>query len=352
MGQLRWKRPVRALAAVGTAVAAALVVGGVASGDGRGESLERPFSRAAAFTTVARTPLGLEGLTGDRAGNLYSAARGGDPCPVLRVSRTGGPVAVVGNLPAPCSPSGLAFDRAGRLYVADGDRILVLTPNAQSPPTATVFASGVPGANGVAFDRAGALWVSDGTTGQGRVWRVDRAGTPVEAFRVQPMANDVNAAGGVGGVGRDARSLPPGSVTFTPGGRSAADTAGSQPLVANGLAFARDGSLLVADTARGAIWRVQLGRDGAVRSPVGCDTTFTANTLCLDDVLVATRCSRAPTESRSTATARSSPRSTSATPWSRCCRASGASSSCSATRPTPARGCATPVRSSSRRARS
>jgi sugar lactone lactonase YvrE len=277
----------RALAAAGTVAAAALVVGGAASGDGRGESLERPFSREAAFTTVARTPFGLEGLTGDRDGNLYSAARGGDPCPVLRVSRTGGPVAVVGNLPAPCSPSGLAFDRAGRLYVADGDRILVLTPNAQSPPTATVFAIGVPGANGVAFDRRGALWVSDGTTGEGRVWRVNGAGNAVEAFRVQPMANDVNAAGGVGGVGRDARSLPPGTVTFTPNGRSAANTAGSQSLVANGLAFARDGSLLVADTARGAIWRVQLTRGGTVRSPVGCDTTFTANTLCLDDVLVA-----------------------------------------------------------------
>jgi sugar lactone lactonase YvrE len=43
----------------------------------------------------------------------------------------------------------------------------------------------------------------------------------------------------------------------------------------------------VADTARGAIWKVKLGRGGALRSPVGCDTTFTANTLCLDNVFVA-----------------------------------------------------------------
>ena len=62
--------------------------------------------------------------------------------------------------------------------------------------------------------------------------------------------------------------------------------AGSQHIVANGLAFDRDGSLFVGDTARGAIWRVDLDRRGNVRSPTGCDTTFTANTLCLDNVFV------------------------------------------------------------------
>jgi sugar lactone lactonase YvrE len=32
---------------------------------------------------------------------------------------------------------------------------------------------------------------------------------------------------------------------------------------------------------------VELDRRGGLRSPVGCDTTFTANTLCLDNVFVA-----------------------------------------------------------------
>jgi sugar lactone lactonase YvrE len=237
---------------------------------------------------VFKSPLGLEGLTGDRQGNLYSAARGGsNPCPVWRVPAAGGAPVVVGNLPAPCGPAGIAFDAAGRLYVADGDRIMVLAPDAASPPTATVFASGVPGANGIAFDRRGDLWVSDGTTGQGRVWRIGSDGVASEVFRVQPMANEVNLVNGVGGVGRDVRGLPPGSVTITPTSRAAADTAGSQPLVANGLAFSEDGTLLVADTARGAIWKVELDPDGGLSSPVGCDTTFTADTLCLDNVLVA-----------------------------------------------------------------
>jgi sugar lactone lactonase YvrE len=107
-------------------------------------------------------------------------------------------------------------------------------------------------------------------------------------FRVQPMANDVHLdATGVGGVGRDNRGLPPGTITITPTGRQAANTLGSQHLVANGLAFDRGGDLLIADTARGAIWRVAIDHKGRVKSPMGCDTTFTSNTLCLDNVLVA-----------------------------------------------------------------
>jgi hypothetical protein len=57
--------------------------------------------------------------------------------------------------------------------------------------------------------------------------------------------------------------------------------------VANGLAFNREGDLFVADTARGAIWKVELRGNGTLRSRTGCDTTFTANTLCLDNVFVA-----------------------------------------------------------------
>jgi sugar lactone lactonase YvrE len=238
------------------------------------------------FTTRATLPLGVEGLTADPHGDLYSATRGETSCPVWRFPQAGGAPSVVGYVPDPCSPAGLAFDASGKLYVANLDKIYVLEPSDGAPPTATVFASEVPGANGVAFDRRGNLWVSDGTTGQGRVWKVDRSGVRTEVFRVQPMANDVNSVANVGGIGRDPRSLPPGTVTFSDSGRTASNTLGSQHLVANGIAFTPDGSLFVADTARGAIWKVELGRDGSVRSPVGCDTTFAPNTLCLDDVFV------------------------------------------------------------------
>jgi sugar lactone lactonase YvrE len=279
---------VAALLAVATITSAA--VSAAAGGTSRAavaNAAVKPAGAGASFTALFRSQLSIEGLTGDRQGNLYAAARGGNPCPVFRVPSGGGAAVVVGNIPAPCSPAGLAFSADGRLFVADGDEIHVLRPSASTPPTSSVFASGVPGANGVAFDSRGNLWVSDGTTGQGRVWRIGGNGVPAEVFRVQPMVNEVNVVNGVGGIGRDPRSLPPGSVTITPNGRAAADTAGSQHLVANGLAFTQDGTLFVADTARGAIWRVELDRRGNLRSPVGCDTTFTPNTLCLDNIFVA-----------------------------------------------------------------
>ena len=93
----------------------------------------------------------------------------------MRVDANGGasqtPV-LVGAVAPPCAPSGLTFDAGGRLYVtgvgAAKDQIAVLTPNAAAPPVATVFATGMPGANGLAFDRDGNLHGSDGGTNQGR----------------------------------------------------------------------------------------------------------------------------------------------------------------------------------------
>ena len=248
------------------------------------------FPRDATFSTLVLTALTIEGLTGDDQGNLYTTGRGANPCPVWRISLASPSLVTVGNVPAPCSPSGITFDAKGDLFVADADKVWTFTPDAATPPTATIYATGVPGTNGLAFDRSGNLWTGDGTTGQGRVWKIPSHTGPVagiEMFRVQPMANEVNLVAGVGGVGRDVRSLPPGAITVTPTTRNAQNIAGSQPLVANGIAFNQEGDLLIADTARGAIWKVEINRDGSIRSKTGCDTTFTANTLCLDSVFVA-----------------------------------------------------------------
>jgi sugar lactone lactonase YvrE len=174
-----------------------------------------------------------------------------------------------------CSASGIALDAAGDLYVAGGEVVWRLTPDESAPPTATEFATGVQGTNGLAFDRDGNLWTGDGTTGQGRVWRIHPAGGNcepdfvgcVEVFRIQPMRN-------LAGVGRQNATLQP------------VAAANPQNLVANGLAFTPDGALYVADTARGAIWKVEFDRQGNVQSPMNCDTTFSANTLCLDAVFV------------------------------------------------------------------
>src|SRR5436190_670359 len=235
----------------------------------------RTSAQQDSFSTLITTPLVIEGLTTDGS-SLYTTGRGATgSCPVWQINLRSPSLVVVGFIPNPCSPSGLVFNSSGQLFTVDGDRVYSLTPSAASPPTATVFASGVPGANGIAFDRSGNAWTGDGTTGQGRVWRINRQGTEVtEAFRVPPIAIETTVAGGLG---RDVRTLPPGTITVTPTSRNAADTAGSQPLVANGLAFDRRGDLFIADTARGAIWRVEIDNRGDVRSHTGCDDAYSPN---------------------------------------------------------------------------
>ena len=263
-----------------------------------------PFPKNATVTTLITTPRLIEGLTGDNHRNLYTAASGTPPCAVWQInlhnpslSPVGFVVPAVGN----CTYQELRLTRSAIcLWVTEPPGSFIhVYPSAKSPPNAIIFASGLPGANSIAFDKRGNLWVSDGSTGQGRVWKITGPGanctsTPAinceEVFRVQPMANEVNLdpTTGVGGVGRDVRWLPLGTITVTPTSRSAANTAGSVALVANGLAFDKDGDkLFIADTARGAIWKATFNGGGQSRSKTGCDTTFTPNTLCLDNVFVA-----------------------------------------------------------------
>jgi len=263
-----------------------------------------PFPKNATVTTLITTPRLIEGLTGDNYRNLYTYSRGTTPCPVWQINLHKPsliPVGFVVPAAGTCRSEGIAFNEAGNLFVADGNgTIYTFSPSAENPPNADIFASGVPGANGIAFDKKGNLWVSDGVTAQGRVWKIAPGGGVCEdavnpyqgceeVFRIQPMANTVNLdANGVGGVGRDVRTLPNGTITVTPTSRNAANTDGSQSIVANGLAFDKDGNkLFIADQARGAIWKATFDRDGNLKSKTGCDTTFTPNTLCLDNVFVA-----------------------------------------------------------------
>jgi sugar lactone lactonase YvrE len=277
------------------------VLGSGLSSAGADSDDHRQFPNNATFTTLITTPRPIEGLTGDNHRNLYTGGSGMPPCPIWQINLNKPELTEVGLVkPATgnCGFSGIAFNEIGDLFVADGGAGIIYTfkPNVKTPPTATVFASGAPGANGLAFDKKGNLWVSDGTTGQGRVWKITGPGANCsstaaincqEVFRIQPMANEVNLVDGVGGVGRDNRALPLGTITVTPTSRNAANTAGSQPLVANGLAFNKKGDLFNIDTARGALWKVEFDHDGNLKSPTGCDTTFTANTLCLGNVFVA-----------------------------------------------------------------
>ena len=129
------------------------------------------FPQNPTFTTLITTPRAIEGLTGDNRGNLYTGGSGTTPCPIWKISLANPTLIPVGFIPTSpagsCTPLGLAFNDVGDLFVADlsAGRIYTFTPNAGSPPNATIFASGVPGTNGLAFDRDGNLWTGDATTG-------------------------------------------------------------------------------------------------------------------------------------------------------------------------------------------
>jgi sugar lactone lactonase YvrE len=265
-----------ALAAAGTAV---WLGGGTAAGEVRPPVAPKD----ATWTTVFASPLAIEGLTTGPDGGLYVAQRApaGSDCPVVRVDPAGGARqqgTVVATVPAPCNPAGLTFGPDGRVYVtgsgAAGDQIAAVAPDRSgpaTPPAATIFATGTPGANGLVFDRAGNLYTTDGGTNQGRVFRVGPSGgAAAEIFRVPPMAN-------AAGVGRTNQSLQPPATGLPPA---------AQGIVANGIVVTGQRTLVVADTARGALWQVPLSRGGRVLARTGCDTTFTADTLCLDALLV------------------------------------------------------------------
>ena len=204
------------------------------------------FPNPATFTTLAITPLAIEGLTGDELGNLYTTGRAAAPerCPVWQIGASGGLLEVgsIGNAAPGCNPSGIIRDRRGSFFIADGNQggVIWKLTSADMNPSAP-FVTGVPGTNGLALDRRDNLWTGDGTTGQGRVWRITPdGGTVTEMFRIQPMRNST-ALGGIvagDGFGRQARSFPPGTLTVnvpasaTP---SVVTPAGGQDLVANGL---------------------------------------------------------------------------------------------------------------------
>ena len=88
-----------------------------------------PFPKNATFTTLITTPRAIEGLTGDNHRNLYTGGSGsssGMGCPVWQINIHNPDLIPVGFVvpqpPAPtnCAFTGIAFDEAGNLYIADG----------------------------------------------------------------------------------------------------------------------------------------------------------------------------------------------------------------------------------------
>jgi sugar lactone lactonase YvrE len=196
--------------------------------------------------SVDRTVI-IENITADRNGILYTSDRVTGN--VLRVDPKSPKAVVVGKIESRTidgkkvdpSPGGIAFDAKGDLYLAAGPfsevvRIRAADLNPANPGLAQVFATGVPGANGIAFDSRGTLYVSGGASGI--------------VYGVGPNGG---AAQAVAQIDKNVRTLPDGKA--------------QQSIVANGLKFDAKGVLHVADTSRGAIWKIVMSGDGKGGKP-------------------------------------------------------------------------------------
>jgi sugar lactone lactonase YvrE len=189
----------------------------------------------------------VESITADREGRLYLPDRVSGN--VLRVDPKSPKPMVVGRIESReikgkkigADGGGAAFNQQGDLFIAAGAfgevvRIRGADLNPSKPGRAETFATGTPGANGIAFDKQGNLYVSGGRAG--KIHRVGPNGGAAKAIaQIEPHT----------------RKLPDGKST--------------QPIVENGLAFDANGVLHVADTARGAIWKLAIGPDGNAGKP-------------------------------------------------------------------------------------
>lgn len=189
----------------------------------------------------------VEGITADKNGMLFFPDRVSNN--ILKVDPKSPKPVVVGKVDprmvdgksvAP-NPGGLAFDAQGDLYVAVGPfgevvRFKAADLSSGRPAVAQTFATGAPGANGVTFDKAGNLYISGGASGI--VYRVGANG---------------GAAQAAAQIERNVRTLPNSTAT--------------QAIVANGLKFDAAGVLHVADTSRGAVWKVVMGAGGKGGKP-------------------------------------------------------------------------------------
>src|SRR5215831_12239024 len=191
--------------------------------------------------SVDRTVI-VESITADKEGRLYLPDRVSGN--ILRVDPKSPKPVVVGRIDAReikgkkvnADSGGIVFNQQGDLFV-EVVRIRAADLNAAKPGTAQTFATGTEGANGVVFDRQSNLFVSGGANG--RVYRVGPGGGRAEtALQIEPHT----------------RTLPDGKI--------------QQATVANGLEFDASGSLYVADTARGAIWKVEMLPGGKSAKPV------------------------------------------------------------------------------------
>jgi sugar lactone lactonase YvrE len=190
----------------------------------------------------------VESIAADHKGMLYACDRVSGN--VWRIDPKNPKLVVVGKVQERdiggkkirADVSGIIFNQAGDLYLTAGGfkevlRIRARNLDPDNPGSAQTFATETEGANGIAFDKNGSLFVSGGRNG-----RIYRTGT--EGGRAEVFAQ----------IALHTRVLPDGKT--------------EQALTANGIIFDKQGTTLyIADTARGAIWKLAIGADGRAGQP-------------------------------------------------------------------------------------
>ena len=190
----------------------------------------------------------VESIAVDHKDMLYACDRASGN--VWRIDPKSPKLVVVGRVPereiggkkVRANVSGIAFNAAGDLYLTAGGfsevlRIRGRNLDTDEPGIAQTFATQTEGANGIAFDKSGNLYVSGGRNG--RIYRTGPEGGKGQIFAQVPL-----------------------HTRLLPDGKSA------QALPANGMVFDKEGTtLFIADTGRGAIWKLAIGADGGAGQP-------------------------------------------------------------------------------------
>jgi sugar lactone lactonase YvrE len=171
------------------------------------------------------------------SGNVYSVDPG-DPTPII-VGQLANRTDAATGMAQRANGAGLVFTPSGDLLIASGTFNEVLRlPAAElrsGAASAETHITGVQGANSVLLEGSD-LYVSGGASGN--IYLAPVSGGAAEVWAtIEPTT----------------RSVPPDGFM--------------QSVVANGLARDASGTLLVADTARAAVWRIPTNTDGSAGEP-------------------------------------------------------------------------------------
>jgi hypothetical protein len=153
-----------------------------------------PGSAAAAISTGAVALVTPTGLATDGLGNLYIVDAGNNRIVRTALDGSGSAVVTLTGITL-SSPAGLAVDAANNLYIVDSgnDRVVVLNLNTNATSIAAITGLTLNNPTGIALDPAGTLYIAD--TGNKRIVVVPSGGT---AFVLNLNSNTLSIPTGVG----------------------------------------------------------------------------------------------------------------------------------------------------------